>query len=83
MAEGPPTNGTVTPLSSKLTGLALTEYTAAPTPPSEQSEHKVPGLPPNWNIPEESLLPNGYPDVRCHFSVLDEPRADVLDSICD
>ncbi|KAJ5812088.1 hypothetical protein N7474_008389 [Penicillium riverlandense] len=52
-------NGAATPVSPKMSGLALTEYTAAPTPPSERSEPKYP---PNWGIPDAFLLPNGYPD---------------------
>ncbi|KAJ9489502.1 hypothetical protein VN97_g3789 [Penicillium thymicola] len=54
-------NGATTPVTPKMNGLALTEYTAAPTPPSER-EQRTPGLPPNWGIPEAFLLPNGYPD---------------------
>ncbi|CAI7584220.1 hypothetical protein N7465_011151 [Penicillium sp. CMV-2018d] len=54
-------NGVTTPVTPKMSGLALTEYTAAPTPPSER-EQRTPGLPPNWGIPEAFLLPNGYPD---------------------
>lgn len=64
MPEGSAANGTTTPLSSKMSGLALTEYTAAPTPPSERTEHKPPGLSPKMGVPEDFLLPNGYPDVR-------------------
>lgn len=56
------TSGVATPVTPKMSGLALTEYTAAPTPPSER-EQRTPGLPPNWGIPEAFLLPNGYPDV--------------------
>ncbi|CAG8206665.1 unnamed protein product [Penicillium salamii] len=51
----------VSPVTPKMSGLALTEYTAAPTPPSERA-NQIPGLPPNWGIPEAFLLPNGYPD---------------------
>ncbi|KAJ6125131.1 hypothetical protein N7471_012448 [Penicillium samsonianum] len=54
-------SGVATPVTPKMSGLALTEYTAAPTPPSER-EQRTPGLPPNWGIPEAFLLPNGYPD---------------------
>ncbi|CAG8909379.1 unnamed protein product [Penicillium egyptiacum] len=54
-------NGGAMPVTPKMSGLALTEYTAAPTPPSER-EQRTPGLPPNWGIPEAFLLPNGYPD---------------------
>ncbi|CAI7663117.1 unnamed protein product [Penicillium glandicola] len=50
-----------TPVTPKMSGLALTEYTAAPTPPEER-EQRTAGLPPNWGIPEAFLLPNGYPD---------------------
>lgn len=65
MSEDTSTPGVVTPVSPvtpKMSGLALTEYTAAPTPPSERA-NQTPGLPPNWGIPEAFLLPNGYPDV--------------------
>lgn len=59
------TNGTETPISAKLNNLALTEYVATPTPPSEQEERKASlGLPPDWGIPDSFLLPTGYPDVR-------------------
>lgn len=54
--------GVATPVTPKMSGLALTEYTAAATPPNERSQ-RVPGAPPNWGIPEAFLLPNGYPDV--------------------
>lgn len=64
-----PTNGVTTPTSPKRSGLALTEYTAAPTPPSERAP-RVPGLPPNWGIPDAFLLPNGYPDVRTSLPTL-------------
>lgn len=53
------TNGLVSPRTPKQTGLALTEYTANPSPPNESSRDK------NSVIPEAFLLPNGYPDV-CH-----------------
>ncbi|KAJ5222504.1 uncharacterized protein N7469_008744 [Penicillium citrinum] len=61
MSDEPSTNGVTTPTTPKRSGLALTEYTAAQTPPSERAD-RVPGLPPNWGIPEAFLLPNGYPD---------------------
>jgi hypothetical protein len=63
MSEEHITNGTTSPVTPKMSGLALTEYTAAPTPPSERAE-RITGLPPNWGIPNAFLLPNGYPDVR-------------------
>jgi threonine dehydratase len=61
-------NGVATPVTPKMSGLALTEYTAAPTPPSER-EQRTPGLPPNWGIPEAFLLPNGYPDVSSSLAI--------------
>lgn len=68
MPEEPTTNGVTTPVSPKMNGLALTEYTAAPTPPSERAD-RIPGVPPNWGIPNALLLPNGYPDVRSPFHI--------------
>lgn len=62
MPEETTTNGMATPVTPKMNGLALTEYTATPTPPSER-EQRIPGLPPSWGVPEAFLLPNGYPDV--------------------
>ncbi|EON62468.1 threonine ammonia-lyase, biosynthetic [Coniosporium apollinis CBS 100218] len=41
----------------KVSSLALTEYTATPSPPSESLKFKDQSI-----IPEEFLLPNGYPD---------------------
>lgn len=52
------TNGVMSPRTPKQTGLALTEYTANPSPPNESSRDK------SSVIPEAFLLPNGYPDVR-------------------
>lgn len=66
MSEEASTNGATTPVTPKMNGLALTEYTAAPTPPSERAD-RIPGVPPNWGIPKAFLLPNGYPDVRTPF----------------
>jgi len=53
------TNGISTPRTpknnnTKNTGLALTEYTANPSPPSEARTNHV--------VPEAFLLPNGFPD---------------------
>jgi threonine dehydratase len=50
-------NGTITPRTPKPTGLALTEYSANPSPPSQS-----PTGPRNNGIPDAFLLPNGYPD---------------------
>lgn len=61
--ENPPTNGLYsgvqtprTPLSS---GLSLTEYTANPSPPSKDAKQKA-----QQAVPDDFLLPNGYPDVQ-------------------
>lgn len=50
--EPPRTNGSHTP---KRSSLALTEYTTTPTPPGERTT-------PRFDVPEDLLLPNGYPD---------------------
>lgn len=70
MSSEPVTNGVARPITPKKSGLALTEYSAAPTPPSERAQ-RVPGLPPNWGIREDFLLPNGYPDVRYSLPAFD------------
>jgi threonine dehydratase len=49
-------NGSYTPLS--INGLALTEYTANPSPPRRGSTDTVRSV-----VPPEFMLPNGYPDV--------------------
>ncbi|OJJ83848.1 threonine dehydratase, biosynthetic [Aspergillus glaucus CBS 516.65] len=54
------TDGSTTPLAAKVNNLALTEYTAAPTPPSEKVDQL--GSAPDWGIADSFLLPNGYPD---------------------
>jgi hypothetical protein len=48
-------NALISPLTPKPTGLALTEYSANPSPPSGRSTT-------NDCIPDAFLLPNGYPD---------------------
>ncbi|KLJ12242.1 threonine ammonia-lyase, biosynthetic [Blastomyces silverae] len=57
MAEMPLTNGCGSPRTPRLNSFSLTEYSANPSPPNERH-----GLPPDWEIPEAFLLPNGYPD---------------------
>ena len=52
-------NGTLTPQTPKLNSLALTEYTANPTPPSRRNSPTA-----SPKVPEAFLLPNGFPDVR-------------------
>ncbi|KAI4911682.1 hypothetical protein J4E90_006499 [Alternaria incomplexa] len=49
-------NGLVSPRTPK-NGLALTEYSANPSPPSESTSSRT-----NDVIPDAFLLPNGYPD---------------------
>lgn len=64
------TNGLATsasPRSPRGTGLSLTEYTANPSPPSEDQKSKA-----QEAIPEAFLLPNGYPDVCAMRIVLPE-----------
>lgn len=51
------TNGFASPRTPRQTGLALTEYTANPSPPSESPRPSTSQV-----IPEAFLLPNGYPD---------------------
>lgn len=55
------------PRTPSMNNLSLTEYTANPSPPSASPKSKVKGV-----IPEEFILPNGYPDV----SVLHVPFRD-------
>lgn len=50
-------NGTYTPCTPRHTGLALTEYTANPSPPPSSPKPKTQSA-----VPEAFLLPNGYPD---------------------
>lgn len=55
----PSLNGTITPTlpaTPRRSGLALTEYTAMPTPPSERADL------PSYDVPRDFLLPSGYPD---------------------
>jgi len=52
-------NGIASPRLHKPTGLALTEYSANPSPPSENPKSKA-----QEAIPEAYILPNGTPDVR-------------------
>jgi hypothetical protein len=57
--HGAALNGMGSPRTPKGTGLSLTEYTANPSPPSEDRKSRAQSA-----IPEAFLLPNGYPDVR-------------------
>ena len=43
-----------------LTSFSLTEYSAKPTPPSEDRKTHMKKI-----VPDEFLLPNGNPDVSC------------------
>ena len=51
------TNGS-RPRTPSLNTLSLTEYSTNPSPPSASPRSKIRGL-----IPDEFILPNGYPDV--------------------
>ncbi|KAG9743740.1 threonine dehydratase, biosynthetic, partial [Aureobasidium melanogenum] len=46
------------PVTPKLNSLSLTEYTANPSPPSQDPRQKAIDA----GVPEAFLLPNGYPD---------------------
>jgi hypothetical protein len=52
-------SGVQTPRTPLSSGLALTEYTANPSPPTETVKQKSQSA-----VPEAFLLPNGFPDVR-------------------
>jgi threonine dehydratase len=58
MEDPPTTNGTRTPQTPKHHSLSMTEYASNPTPPSERSPRPAALS----EIPEEFILPNGYPD---------------------
>ncbi|KAI5921061.1 threonine dehydratase [Camillea tinctor] len=49
-------NGHV-PRTPSRSGLSLTEYSANPSPPSEEKQARMRNI-----VPEEFILPNGYPD---------------------
>jgi threonine dehydratase len=58
MEDPPTTNGTRTPQTPKHHSLSMTEYASNPTPPSERSPRPAALS----DIPEDFILPNGYPD---------------------
>jgi threonine dehydratase len=60
-------NGLISPRTPKHTGLALTEYSANPSPPSEDPKSQA-----QKAIPEEYILPNGTPDVSIKSPVARE-----------
>ena len=68
MADTPTTNGVQTPQTPKQqhAGLALTEYSAQPSPPSSTPKAE------EAKVPKEFLLPNGYPDVCICSGILDD-----------
>lgn len=59
--DNTPTSSTSRPRTPSLNTLSLTEYSSNPTPPSQSPNVK--GI-----IPDEFVLPNGYPDVLSHIS---------------
>ena len=58
MDDKPATNGTLTPQTPKYHSLSMTEYSSNPTPPSERVSRSEALS----EIPEDFILPNGYPD---------------------
>ena len=58
MEDPPVTNGTRTPQTPKHHSLSMTEYASNPTPPSERAPRPAALS----EIPEDFILPNGYPD---------------------
>ncbi|EHL00377.1 putative Threonine dehydratase, mitochondrial [Glarea lozoyensis 74030] len=59
----PSTNGS-RPRTPSLNTLSLTEYATNPSPPSADPRSKIRGV-----VPEEFLLPNGYPDPVFSFKL--------------
>lgn len=55
-SSGYSSNGRTTPTTPRRSTLAMTEYTAMPTPPSERADC------PKYDVPPDFLLPSGYPD---------------------
>jgi threonine dehydratase len=80
MQNGGVVNGTAIengrPRTPSLNTLSLTEYSTNPSPPSESPRSKVKGV-----IPDEFILPNGYPDVS--LPLLFQSIPDEWHSICD
>lgn len=54
----PPGTGTTLPRTPSLTSFSLTEYSAKPSPPSEDRKVHLKKI-----VPDHLLLPNGNPDV--------------------
>lgn len=53
------TNGIPQAETPAVNSLSLTEYTANPSPPSSTPKEKIS----HAGVPQEYLLPSGYPDV--------------------
>ena len=60
MENGVLVNGVSRPVTPHRNTLSMTEYSTNPSPPSEHetSKSKLRGV-----VPDEFILPNGYPDV--------------------
>ena len=52
------TNGESSRPQTPMTGMALTEYSVNPSTPSEEKRARIKEI-----VPDEYLLPTGYPDV--------------------
>lgn len=66
------TNGSDTRPHTPTSTMALTEYSANPSTPSEEKRARIKQI-----VPEEFLLPTGYPDVS-NASLTKEPPKDDL-----
>lgn len=57
------------PRTPSLSGLSLTEYSANPSPPSEDKRARMRQI-----VPDEFLLPNGHPDVSAILLCIDKQK---------
>jgi threonine dehydratase len=62
-------HGNDRPHTPSNTDMALTEYSVHPKTPSEEKRARIKKV-----IPEDYLLPNGYPDVRLTPTYYSDPN---------